>query len=145
MSSPYKQIRAAAIDGQAHNIHYRQTQLERLCKALLEDGDQIRQAVKADSGHTGSEVAVEYSLAISTIKQHYASIQPAKAHEEEYLIANGKDALSNREPAGIVYIEPTSHTPFYSLLVPLSAAIAAGNCVVALVSGNLVEHSAFKY
>lgn len=134
MSYPYKRLEEAVIDGQTQNLYYRQTQLERLCKTLLENGDQIRKAIKADTRNIDSEVAVEFSLTISTIKRHYASLQPLKAHEEEYLIAQGKDAPDQREPAGIIFIEPISHTLFYSLLDPLSAAIASGNCVIALVS-----------
>lgn len=40
----------------------------------------------------------------------------------------------NSVPAGIVYIEPTSHTMFYSVVVPVASALAAGNCVILLVS-----------
>jgi acyl-CoA reductase-like NAD-dependent aldehyde dehydrogenase len=138
MAHLIERLQAAAVDGRAHNIYYRQTELQSLCRSLLDNGDQIRQAIKADYGDTDAEVAVEFSLTISTIKQHYASLQSTKAHEEEYLIAQGKDAPNNRTPAGIVYIEPTWHTLFYSLLVPLSAAVAAGNCVIVLVSGEAI-------
>jgi len=134
MADNFSHIRAAAIDERCHNVFYRQTQLERLSKALIDKSSDIRQAIATDYGYTPAEVAIELHLALGAVKRDYASLQPKEAHEEEYLIAVGKDAKSIRKPAGIVYIEPCKHTLFYSVVVPLSAAIAAGNCVIVLVS-----------
>jgi acyl-CoA reductase-like NAD-dependent aldehyde dehydrogenase len=64
------------------------------------------------------------------VKDQYASINFDQMLEEEYLIANGKDAANRRAAAGIVYIVPSTHTLFYSVIAPLSVAVAAGNCVV---------------
>lgn len=64
------------------------------------------------------------------MKDQYASIDFDQMMEEEYRIANGKDAADRRVAAGIVYIVPSSHTLFYSVIAPLSVAIAAGNCAV---------------
>jgi acyl-CoA reductase-like NAD-dependent aldehyde dehydrogenase len=133
MANNFPRIRAAAVDERAHNVFYRMTQLERLCKTLIDKADSIREAISSDYGHSQAEIAVEFNLAIKAIEGSYASLKPEKALQEEYLIANGKDAPSNRKPAGIVYIEPTTHTLFYSVLVPLASAIAAGNCVIVLV------------
>jgi len=133
MSNSFPQIRAAAIDERAHNVFYRQTQLERLCKTLIDNAYTIRDAITADYGHSQVEIAMELNLTISAVKRDYASLQPKRVLEEEYLIAAGKDAPLNRKAAGIVYIEPTTHTLLYSAVVPLSAAIVAGNCVILLV------------
>ena len=133
MADNFERIRASAIDGRAHNVFYRQQQIERLCRTILEHAEDIRKAIVSDFGHTESEATVEFSLTLSAIRNNYAALQPKKAHEDEYAVANGKDAPENQEPPGIVYIEPTAHSLFYSTLVPLSAALAAGNCVIVLV------------
>ena len=57
-------------------------------------------------------------------------------------MAKGKDASGNREPMGIVYIEPTRHTLLYSVISPVSSAIAAGNCIVVLLERTLRECNA---
>ncbi|KAK5129995.1 hypothetical protein LTR08_002550 [Meristemomyces frigidus] len=137
MNDSFPQIRAASIDGRAHNILYRQTQLERLCKVLVERSPDITQAIATDYGHSPAEIAVELHLTLAAVKRDYASLQPAEAYKQEYLLAAGKDASFSRKPAGIVYIEPCMHTMFYSVVVPLSAAIAAGNCVIVLLENNL--------
>lgn len=130
----FPNIQASAIDGRMHTIFHRQEQLERLCKALVDNVIEIKEAISSDYGHTPAEIAVEYSIALTAVKKYYALLKPKEVHEEEYLIANGKDAGSRRVPAGIVYIEPTLHTMFYSVVVPLAAAFASGNCAIVLVS-----------
>ena len=133
MVAAFPALRAAAVDGRAHNIHYRQVQLERLFNALVGNVDALRDAIVADYGFMQAEAAVEYNLAVAAVRRDYASLQPEHAHEEEYSIANGRDAGSARKPVGIVVIEPTVHSLLYSVVVPLSAAIAAGNCVIVTV------------
>lgn len=132
----FERIQAAAVDGRAHNIFYRQQQLESLCRILLENAERIRQAITSDTGNTLSEVVAEFHLTLTAVRSNYAALQPKKSHEEEYAVANGKDAPSSTSPVGIVCIEPNMHTLFYSTIVPLSAAIAAGNCVVVVVRSH---------
>lgn len=134
MAQSFDRLQAAVVDGRTHNVYYRQQQIESLCKTLLENAEKIRQAIVTDYGHSQSEVAVEFNLALSALRKNYASLQPKKAHEDEYAVANNKDAPDNRVPVGIVCIEPAVHTQFYSTIVPLGAAIAAGNCVIVVVS-----------
>lgn len=140
MAHPFPRIEAAAIDGRLHTLYHRQVQLERLCKALIANVNEIKQAIEQDYTHTFEEIATEYHTTLTTVKQHYSLLNPKEAHEEEYLVANGRDAPHTRAPAGIVYIEPTAHTFFYSSIVPLAAALAAGNCVVLLVSTHFFPH-----
>jgi acyl-CoA reductase-like NAD-dependent aldehyde dehydrogenase len=137
MTSPsFPDLRAAAIDGRTHNIYYRQHQLEALHSALLSHAPSIRAAISADTTYTPAEIAVEFHLALSALKNAYETLQPAKAHADEYLIAGGCDAPNTKVPAGIAYIEPCAHTLFYSVIVPLGRAIAGGCCVIVLVSGD---------
>lgn len=127
-------LQAAAIDGRAQNVYFRQTQLERLCKGLLAEEAALRQAMISDSQYMQSEAIAVLHAAVQTVKDHYASLQPAEALEREYRLAHGKDAADDERPFGLVYVEPEAHTLLYSVSAPLSAAIAAGNCVAILVS-----------
>lgn len=133
MAPSFPRIQAAAIDGRFHNIYHRQVQLERLCKALIDNVQEIKASIATDYSYSSTEIAVEYHLALSEVRRGYATLQPEKAHNDEYLISNGEDAPKGRKPAGIVYIEPTQHNLFYSTIVPLSASLIAGNCVIVLV------------
>ncbi|TKA69893.1 hypothetical protein B0A55_07522 [Friedmanniomyces simplex] len=137
MAEIFPRIRAAAIDGRAHNVFYRQAQLEQLCQALISNASKLRDAIATDYRHSPAETAVELNLAISAIRRDYATLDPKQAHAEEYLIASGEDAPGSTRPVGVVYIEPCTHTLLYSVVVPLSAAIAAGNCVIVLLENNL--------
>lgn len=136
MADSFAEIRAAAIDGRTHNIFYRQHQLEALHKALLDHVNEIKEAIATDYDHTPAEIAVEINLALSALKHSYETLQPVQAHAEEYLLASGNDAPTCKIPAGIAYIEPCTHTLFFSVVAPLSAAIAAGNCAIVLVGGE---------
>ncbi|KAI7278408.1 ALDH-like protein [Hortaea werneckii] len=138
MANSFPQIRAAAIDGRAVNVYYRQRQIERLHDAITKASTEILKAIETDYGHTPAEAAIEMHLAMQALKSDYASLQSRQAHHDEYLIASGKNAGSNRRPIGVVYIEPCSrHTLFYSVIVPLSSAMATGNCVIVLLENNL--------
>ncbi|RMY59827.1 hypothetical protein D0863_11814 [Hortaea werneckii] len=138
MANSFPQIRAAAIDGRAVNVYYHQRQIERLHDAITKASAEILKAIETDYDHTPAEAATEMHLAMQALKSDYASLQPKQAHHDEYLIASGKDAGSNRRPVGVVYIEPCSkHTLFYSVIIPLSSAMATGNCVIVLLENNL--------
>lgn len=137
MTNSFPQIRAAAIDGRAVNVYYRQRQIERLHDAITKVSTEILKAIETDYHYAPAEAAIEMHLAMQALKLDYASLQPKQAHHDEYLIASGKNAGSNRRPVGVVYIEPCSkHTLFYSVVVPLSSAMATGNCVIVLVSST---------
>jgi acyl-CoA reductase-like NAD-dependent aldehyde dehydrogenase len=133
-SQPFARLRAAAVDGRLSNVFVRQVQLKQLHSALVKNADSIQEAIVKDSGNTKAEAAIEYSLALANLKKQITSLDPVKELEDEYRIANGKDAADRREAIGIVYIEPINHTFFYSVVEPLSVAIAAGNCVIVQVS-----------
>ena len=133
-SQPFPRLRAAAVDGRLSNVFVRQVQLKQLHSGLIKHAESIQEAIVKDSGNTRAEAAVEYSLTLASLKKQITSLDPVKELEDEYRIANGEDAADRREAIGIAYIEPINHTFFYSVVVPLSVAIAAGNCVVVQVS-----------
>lgn len=133
-SQPFPRLRAAVVDGRLSNVFERQNQLNRLHNGLIKSANSIQEAIVKDTGNTKAEAAIEYSLTLSILKKQLASLNPEKELEAEYRVAKGADAADRREAIGIAYIEPVKHTFFYSVIVPLSVAIAAGNCVIVQVS-----------
>jgi acyl-CoA reductase-like NAD-dependent aldehyde dehydrogenase len=127
-------IIAADIDGRVQNTRYRQAQFHRLQTVLVEHVADIQDAIRADSGHSVQEIRAEIALALQELRTHYLSLSLEKDLEVEYRIANGKDSLDGSRGAGIVYIVPCTHTLFFSVISALTAALAAGNCIVLEVS-----------
>lgn len=130
----FSRILAGNIDGRTQNIRYRQTQFCRLQTILTQHVSEIQDAIRTDSGHTRQEVRAEVVFALQEIRTHYLSLSLEKDLEKEYRIANGKDSHDASRGTGIVYIVPCTHTLFFSVISALSAALAAGNCVVVEVS-----------
>ncbi|KZM19822.1 uncharacterized protein EKO05_0004000 [Ascochyta rabiei] len=131
-------LQATALAARCHNSFFRQKQLKALHDALRNDSNTIKDAIKSDTQVSDNEATTEVALALDLVKEHHNSIKPAKELEEEYRVANGKDALDRADPWGVVYIEPQqNHTPFYSAIAALSAAIVAGNCVALKLENNL--------
>ncbi|EOD47418.1 putative aldehyde dehydrogenase protein [Neofusicoccum parvum UCRNP2] len=131
-------VRCTATDGRLQNIYWRLDQLRSLHTTLVSHEASVLEAITNDSHNTLAEAKIELYLALAAVKQHFLSLHPDQELEREYRVAHGKDAADRRDPVGIVYIEPaTTHTPFYSVVVPLAAAIAAGNCVVVQLSNTL--------
>ncbi|KAH8682856.1 putative PutA family dehydrogenase [Tricladium varicosporioides] len=139
MSRVLQPIREAAIDGRLHNVIYRQTQLEKLQKALITNIASIENAIRNDSGNSEAEVAVESILTLQSVKDYYRLLDADDALNKEYRVVRGDDAPEQVEPIGIAYIVPSGYTTFYSIIVALSAAIAAGNCVVVEIENTLQE------
>lgn len=137
-----KRLEAAMVDGRTHNHFFRQAQLERLCKCILAKETLLRDAMISDSEYTPHEAIAVLHASLQAVKQCYASLQPKQALEDEYRVARGVDAIDNEVPVGMVYIEADTHTLLYSICSPLCAAIAAGSCVVLLVSPTLIVLSA---
>ena len=133
MPRPFSRVRSAAIDGRLHNPIYAKEQLKQLHDTFSQNVSEIQRAITKDTGHGAAEVKVEYWLAMRCLADAYSTLDPDKLREEEYAIANGKNAPDAREPVGIVVIEPTLHTFFYSLVSAVAPAIASGNCVVVQV------------
>ncbi|CRG83449.1 Isoleucine--tRNA ligase [Talaromyces islandicus] len=137
MAQSLQAVREAAIDGRMHNVIYRQLQLESLQKTLFEHANAIQKAISKDSGHSANETAIEYLLAMDNLNNHYQSLDYKSTLNDEYAILKGEDRDGRQEPFGIVYIVPTNYTLFYSVIVAVSAAIAAGNCVVIELQNTL--------
>ena len=123
-------LQATALTARCHNSFFRQKQLKSLHDALRQETNAIKEAIKSDTRASELEAITQVAFALDLVKEHYASIDPAKELVEEYRITNEKNANDQREPWGVIYIEPLqNHTHFFSTIAALSAALAAGNCV----------------
>jgi acyl-CoA reductase-like NAD-dependent aldehyde dehydrogenase len=129
--SSFELLRAAAIDGRTTNIRYRQNELQSLHAALRNDAESICAAIQNDwqSSGANAESEAEYYLAMDAVAHFYEVLDFDKALKDEYMISTGEDNPNRRVGKGVVVIRPTNHTRFYSVICPLAAAIAAGNCV----------------
>jgi aldehyde dehydrogenase (NAD+) len=123
-------LEATALTARCHNVFFRQKQLKSLHDTLRSNASSIRDAIKRDSRVSDAEATTEVALALDVVRAHYDSIDTKEELKREYRISNGANASDNRDPWGVIYIEPQqSHTPLYSVVVALSAALVTGNCV----------------
>ncbi|KAH3948976.1 hypothetical protein HBH70_002200 [Parastagonospora nodorum] len=131
-------LQATALTARCHNVFFRQKQLKSLHDALRKNVSSIKDAIKQDTRTSDAEATTEIALALDIVKEHHTSLNSKKELEEEYRITNKKNASDRREPWGVVYIEPQqNHTPLFSVVVAVSAALAAGNCVALKLENNL--------
>jgi acyl-CoA reductase-like NAD-dependent aldehyde dehydrogenase len=129
-------LQATALTARCHNPFFRQKQLKSLHDTLRQNSTKVKDAIVSDSGVPEQEATLEVALALDLVKEYHSSINVLGELKEEYRISNGKDAIDKREPWGVTYIEPhKNHTPFFSTIAALSAALATGNCVALKVRG----------
>jgi acyl-CoA reductase-like NAD-dependent aldehyde dehydrogenase len=121
-------------DGRLANAFYRQQQLRKIQKALIERKDTLIEALVKDSPVTRNEAFTELYSTISAAKSYFDQTSPTKDLETEYAVARNQDAPLARRGVGIVVIKPQCHTPLFSTISPLCAALASGNAVLLVVS-----------
>ncbi|PIG80018.1 aldehyde dehydrogenase PutA [Aspergillus arachidicola] len=126
----FSAIIAGNIDGRTDNVRYRQRQFHRLQASILQHLTELKEAISQDLGHSEEEVQTEVCLSLKEIRSHYSSLNFEKSVQVEYRVARGEDNVDRKKGAGIVYIIPSTHTIFYSVIAALSAALAAGNCII---------------
>lgn len=124
------QVRAAAIDGRALNVRYRQNQLQTLHHHCRTNHAEIRDAIAREQQLSPEEADLEFLYALNSISQLYERLDFDKALDEEYSVARGADNSAHRSPYGVVVIRPQAHSRFYSSVVPFATAITAGCCAV---------------
>jgi aldehyde dehydrogenase (NAD+) len=136
-------LQATALTARCQNAFFRQKQLKALHDTLRHNGFAIKDAVKQDTHVSDEEATAEVAFGLSTITEHYSSIDVKKELEQEYAINHGKDAGDSRKPWGVAFIEPErSHTPFFSAIAASSAALAAGNCFALKASNTIPTNQA---
>ncbi|KAI0406340.1 aldehyde dehydrogenase [Xylaria palmicola] len=130
-------LQETVADGRLANTFFRRQQLSRLHDGLKSAKTSIVDAIVRDSGNNRAEAVAELHMVFSAVKSFHDEIKPQEELDLEYRIAKGQDATQVRTGFGIVVITPEKHSLLYSILTPLSAAIAAGNAVVVVIEKNL--------
>ena len=130
MAESLKRLRSSVVDGRAQTPRYIQRQLSKLHEALLKNQQLLHDAIRREADHSKAEADAEIYATVKAVKECYESIHLDKSLEQEYSLAKAKDNLSRRVAVGMAYIIPAKHSRLYSVIQPISAAIAAGNCVM---------------
>ncbi len=128
--SPMSRLRASVTDGRAQNSRFKQKQLQGLHAELLGQVDAICTALTEDTQNSAAEAETEFYLTMAALRHFYESVDFAQDLKEEYLVTKGVDNTSRRVAAGLVVIRPTIYARLYSIIVPIAAAVAGGNCVL---------------
>jgi aldehyde dehydrogenase (NAD+) len=137
-SSKFISLQKAATTRQCSNAYCRQEALKSLHDALRSKPLDIISAIQDDTNTSHMAASTEFAYGLDLVESHYKSINPANELEREYRVARNEDDDGKKEPWGTVYIHPDqSHTPFFSIIAALSAALAAGNVVVLKVSAPI--------
>lgn len=123
-------LRASVTEGRVENVRYRQDQLYALHGILLENAEDISLAIRKDSFCTSDDAETEFYLAMDTLRKLYEALDFDQALKDEYLVANGKSNVDRRVALGLITIRAARHSRFYSVIVAIAAAVAAGNCVL---------------
>src|SRR5688572_11895504 len=109
MSSPLTpdvaiaRLQATALTARCHNALFRLKQLKSLHDTLRQNSNEIKRAIRQDTGVSETEATAEVAFALDIVKEHYAGLDWEKALEQEYRLANNKDADDERRPWGVVY------------------------------------------
>ena len=139
MDDQISNIRSSVIDGRAQTPRFRQRQLAALHSTLTKSKNDFLNAIVNDTQYTRTEAEAQYYLTLQSLKSIYLQLDPLKMIETEYSIAKGHSNLDRRVAYGCAYIVPSQTSALYSTIVPATAAIAAGNCVVLELARNLSE------
>ncbi|EXJ74260.1 uncharacterized protein A1O5_02556 [Cladophialophora psammophila CBS 110553] len=133
----FSRIEISSIEGRAQSTRLRQKLFHSLHTALRSSEKLIKDAILVDSGLSDSEVNLEYALAISELRTHYTSIDLEKDLKAQRAAEN----LGATTSVGTVYVIPAKQNLFYSVISALTAALAAGNCVVVELPPTLTKVS----
>lgn len=127
----FPRLSAAYIDGRAHTARFRQQQFHRLHSVLVFNKSRLVEALQADNDYTELEAVFEFSLGLSELRSMYESVDLEAELAASRAVQSGQDGLQRKIGLGIVYIRPEkAKSSLYSILSPLCAALAAGNCVI---------------
>jgi acyl-CoA reductase-like NAD-dependent aldehyde dehydrogenase len=128
MSSNTKALRSSVVDGIALVPRYRERQLSALHRALSSAKEDLLDVTTTTFAFTRNEALAEYFQTLNAVKSFHAQCEPQSCNDTEYAIINSKDYADRRTPHGYAYIVPANDS-LYNTIVPLAAAIAAGNIV----------------
>jgi len=125
--------RNAFESGKTRSMSFRKQQLENLLKLVDENEDAICNALKEDLNRplyeaVTTEVGFVHNCIVDTLNNLDEWVKPE--YKPKTLLTLLSDAYVIKEPFGVCLVIASWNYPFALLLVPLMAAMSAGNCVV---------------
>lgn len=126
--NPFPRLSIACIERQARSVRYQQNQFRRLHGLLVDEKGLLLQALRDDFGFSDFEALFEFSLTLLELRYHYDSLDLKREVAASRAIEDKKQDASRTVGTGIVYIMP--RVGLLSILSPICAAMAAGNCVI---------------
>ncbi|KAF6815830.1 putative aldehyde dehydrogenase [Colletotrichum sojae] len=139
MDPAIEKLLVTVVDGRAEGIRFRQDNLRSLHDELRRESAALCAAQERDTGASRSEIEVEHYLAMEAVRHFFDSLDFTTELDAEYLIARGRDNKARRTGAGLVIVRPTTYTRLFSILSPLSAALAAGSVVALELEDTLLQ------
>ena len=133
LSEQLKLVRAGAEARVLHDLDMRRVQLERIKRLLTEREDELAQALASDLGKSPFEAySTEVGFALNEVDYFLKNLKQWAKPRKVPLPMNLRPgtAVVRPEPLGCVLIIAPWNYPVQLTLVPLIAAIAAGNTAV---------------
>ncbi|KAL7735970.1 hypothetical protein ACLKA6_002401 [Drosophila palustris] len=140
-----QRARLAFASGKTRNVSFRRKQLENLLRCYEEHENEIISALEADLRRPKQEsLIVETEFMKNDIKHILYHLSDwVKAEKPSKSFVNMLDDVQVfNDPFGVVLVIGAWNYPLQLLLVPVAAAIAAGNCVVlkpSEIAGNCAK------
>jgi acyl-CoA reductase-like NAD-dependent aldehyde dehydrogenase len=128
--SPFPRICISSLEGRARSVRFQKSQLRRLHEELVQSRNEIQELMIKEEHHTEKEAAFEYVLLLSELSNHYAALNSKSQLQLARRIELRENNISRTRSVDIVYIVPSKHTPVYSIISPIGAAISAGSCII---------------
>jgi aldehyde dehydrogenase (NAD+) len=128
-----RRLRHGFETGRTRPLAWRLGQLERLRALLVENGDELVAALRADLGKPGLEAWAADIVGIAGDIKLFRKKLPRWTRPEKVatpLVQRPASGRIVREPLGVVLIIAPWNYPVQLLLTPLVAAIGAGNCAL---------------
>jgi acyl-CoA reductase-like NAD-dependent aldehyde dehydrogenase len=126
MNDIFSRIEVSHQEGRAQSVRLRQKLFHSLHSTIKASEKAIKRAIQADTGYSDHDVNIEYSLTISELRTHYESLDLRRELDSQKAVEN----LDATTSVGVVYIIPARGNLLYSVVSALTAALAAGNCIV---------------
>jgi len=125
--------RDAFAAGKTKPLLFRRKQLENLLRLVDENEQAICNALKKDLNRplfesSTAECAIMHNMIVDTLDNLDEWAKPE--FKSKNLLTLFSDAFVRKEPFGLCLVIASWNYPFALLLIPVMAAISAGNCVV---------------
>lgn len=124
-------LRASFATEKLKHITHRRHEISMLYRGLQDDMEPICKAIASEGLCSAAAAEAEFRLTMDGIRKFYHAL---KTPNTKVQLRGAQRDGTRRLAMGIVAIRPASHSRLYSTMIPLIAAIAAGNCVLLEVS-----------